>query len=77
MDSLEEKVGYLTRAVEENKADVKHLTTQMDELTTLVAQKFNTVESVFKVVKFLVLAAGAILTLKLGDIGSLWHQLFK
>lgn len=75
METLEEKVGYLLRAVEENKSDVKHLTMQVDELSQMVAKKFNTAETTLRIIKWFGLAIVAILTFKFGDITSLWQNL--
>jgi len=77
METMEEKIGYLTRAVEENKHDVRQVADKVDALSILVNKKFNTAETMINVVKFTGLALGALLTFKFGQIADLWSHFFK
>jgi len=77
VDTMEEKVGYLLRSVEENKYDVRSLSTKMDALTSLVEKKFTVAETILKVFKFGGIVVVAIVTLKFGDIATWWAYLFK
>lgn len=76
MDSIEQEVGYLKAKVEEIQSDSIRMEQKLDNLSELVAKKFTTAETMFTVVKFLGLAAVALITFKFGDIKELWGYLF-
>ena len=58
----------------ENKQD--RLEGQVAELEKRVTEKFTTVETTFKVLKFVGLVAVAIITLKWGEVSKLWDIFF-
>ena len=72
----DEKIGYLIAKVEEYGSDLKVLTTKVDALEQRVEDKFKTAEATFRVVRFIGAIALAILTIKFGDIPSLWSRFF-
>ena len=72
----DEKIGYLIAKVEEFSSDIKSLSTKVDALEKRVDDKFKTAEATFRVVKFIGAIALAILTIKFGDIPSLWSRFF-
>lgn len=79
MDELNwgEKIGHLIASVEALREDQAHMAIKLDALEKLVAQKLNTVETVFRILKFGGLALIAILTFKFGDVASLWRSFFS
>lgn len=76
-ETSEKQIGYLLRSVEENREDVRRLATKVDTLTRIVENKFNTAETLFKVLRFMGIALIAILTFKFGDIKEWWIYFFK
>jgi hypothetical protein len=72
----DEKLGYLTHAVERLEQRQDAVITRLDSLEKMVESKFRTAEVVFKTLKFLGYAALAILTLKFGDLPRLWAHFF-
>ena len=76
MDTLEEKVGYLIAKIEEQGADLKAAVVKLDALERRVDEKFRTAEATFRILKFMGLAAVAVLTAKFGDLPGLWGKLF-
>jgi len=72
----EEKLGYLTHAVERLEQRQDDVVKRLDSLERMMESKFRTAEVVFNVFKFLGLAALAILTLKFGDLPRLWSHFF-
>ena len=75
--SSDQQLGYLTGKLEEVLEITKENSDRLTKLEDQVAEKFTTVETLFKVVKFGGLAIGAILTFKFGDVAQLWHAFFK
>lgn len=78
MEPTDEKqqIGYLLAKIEEICSSQNSLNRRFDELEKRVDDKFRTAEIVFSIGKFLGLSLLAILTFKLGDIGSLWTRFF-
>jgi hypothetical protein len=81
------QLGYLTGKVEDFGAAFKdHLAAdaqafakileKLDKLEDKVSDKFATVETIFKVGKFVALVVAAIATLKWGSIPDLYHLFF-
>lgn len=79
----DQQIGYLLGKMEEFGDTLKqHLKDdtdvlgriheKLDKLEDKVSEKFTTVETVFKVLKFIGLALVAVLTFKFGDIAALW-----
>lgn len=76
MEDIQGKIGYLIAKVEEMQVDQQKLAGKLDALEEKVNEKFTTVETVLKTLKFLGLALVAVATFKFGDLGSLWSKLF-
>jgi len=77
MDQQEaEKIGRLLATVETLHARQDEIMKRLDSLEKTVADKFRTAEIVFKILKFLGLAAIALISLKFGDIPRLWSHFF-
>lgn len=76
MNSTDEKLGYLIAKVEEQGKDLKTVTERFDALEREVREKFKTVETTFRVLKFLGYAVAAVLTFKFGDLPALWKNFF-
>lgn len=74
---IEQQVGYLVAKIEEQGDDIKKLMGRVDAMDRLLAEKLNTVETVFKVIKFAGIVIVAVLTFKFGDIAKWWTFLFK
>lgn len=83
----DEQMGYLTGKLEEfGEVLKKHLADdaevlgkihdKLDKLEDKVSEKFTTVETTFKVIRFIALAIGAVLTFKFGDVAQIYHSLF-
>jgi len=77
METMEEKVGYLLAKQEEQKSDLIRVEQKVDSLTEMVSTKFNTAETVFKVIRFMGIVVVALVTLQFGDITKWFHYLFK
>ena len=77
METLEEKVGYLIAKIEEQGDDLHRVITKVDDLETTVREKLTTVETLFKVFKFLGVIVVAVATFQFGDIAKWWTILFK
>lgn len=77
MHSLDEKVGYLQAKVEEIKSDAIRVEQKLDNLSELVAKKFTTAETVFKIMKFGAVVVVAVVTFQFGDIKEWYNLLFK
>lgn len=75
--SGDQQLGYLTGKVEELLAMVKTNSDRLTRLEDNVAEKFTTVETVLKVLKWAGALVGALLTFKFGDVGQLISGLFK
>jgi len=86
--ATDEHIGYLTGKLEEfGEALKSHLAEdasakrgihdKLDKLEDKVSEKFTTVETIFKVIKFTGLAIIAVLTFHFGDITNIWHTIFK
>ena len=73
---LAEKIGYLISKVEDQGHVLQNVVQKVDYLEKKVSEKFNTVETVIKIGKFIGLGAMAIATLKFGDITRLWYHFF-
>lgn len=73
---MDEKIGYLIAKVEEIQADQKALAAKLETLETRVDEKFTTVETVLKTLRFLGLFLAAVATFKFGDLPGLWTKLF-
>ena len=86
--AADEQLGYLTGKMEELGELLKgHLTSdtiqlgviheKLDKLEDKVSEKFTTVETVFRVFKWLGAVIVAVLTLKFGDVGELIASMFR
>lgn len=72
-----EKLGYLDAQVDLLQERFDKLEERFDRLESLIEGKLATAEAIFSVIKFIGLAAVAILTFKFGDISRLWTTLFR
>ena len=77
MEELYQQVGALTAQVEANRRTIADMDKKLDNLHDLVSKKFNTAETVFKVLKVIGIIILSVLTLKFGSIPEYWHQIFK
>lgn len=73
----DKQIGYMTAKLEEVLDLAKSHETRLDVLEKNIAEKFTTVETVFKILKFTGLAIAAVLTFKFGDVAQLWQTLVK
>lgn len=71
-----EKIGYLIAKMEEIGTDQKALAVKVDSLEARVNEKFTTVETALKVLKYLGIFIVAVATLKFGDLPALWSKVF-
>jgi tetrahydromethanopterin S-methyltransferase subunit G len=71
----EERFGYLIAKVEEISEDFRELKGRFDTLEKRVEEKFTTVETALRIVKYVGLVLLALLTFKFGDIPGLWVKL--
>lgn len=82
------QIGYLTGKLEEFgeilkshlTEDAKHLeniATKLDKLEDKVSEKFTTVETTFRVFRWIGAALVALATLQWGDLAQLIEKLFK
>ena len=72
----DEKIGYLIAKVEEFSSDIKSLSEKVEALEKRVEDKFKTAEATFRIIKFIGAIGLAVLTIKFGDIPSLWSRFF-
>jgi tetrahydromethanopterin S-methyltransferase subunit G len=77
MNSMEEKIGYLIAKMEEQGDDIRKVTERFDVLEKEVQGKFKTVESAFRIIKYIAAFVAAVLTLPLNQIKTFLISVWK
>ncbi len=75
--STDQQLGYLTGKVEEIGRLLVQVDARAEALEKRVDEKFVTVETTFKILKWTAAFIGALLTFKFGDVAQLWEAFFK
>lgn len=76
MNDLSQQLGYVLAKLEEIRADLEKVDSRLSTLEDKVTDKFKTAELAIKWLRFLGLAAIAVLTFQFGDVSRLWVHIF-